>query len=353
MRLLPGWPANCRRCRPASCAAACSRMTWCTAARRLSSPPRAGRGRAPAMALACWSSRRPSRSSSGGEYVRRPARCSRSCVARKRFRGLLLAWKAFCYTLGSLVVAVIGMQLWFLSHIIYWNSYNPSATAFMQRYAEQPEAKPVRQRRVPYARISDHLKRAVVAAEDAKFLDHEGFDWEAIQKAMTKNEQRKKVVAGASTISQQLAKNLFLSGQRSWLRKGQEAIITWMMERTLSKRRILELYLNVAEWGEGVFGAEAAARYHFGVSASALGPEQSAYLAAVLPSPRRYDRGRITPYIAGRVDTILVRMAPTQIPWGWPRPKNGWKPRTCSRTCARCRSWCGSPAARRCARSSR
>jgi monofunctional glycosyltransferase len=154
----------------------------------------------------------------------------------------------------------------------------------------------------------------VVAAEDAKFLDHEGFDWEAIQKAMTKNERRGKVVAGASTISQQLAKNLFLSGQRSWLRKGQEAIITWMMERTLSKQRILELYLNVAEWGEGVFGAEAAARYHFGAAAASLGPEQSAYLAAVLPSPRRYDRARVTPYIAGRVDTILARMGSAQIP---------------------------------------
>jgi monofunctional biosynthetic peptidoglycan transglycosylase len=121
-------------------------------------------------------------------------------------------------------------------------------------------------------------------------------------------------VAGASTISQQLAKNLFLSGERSWLRKGQEAIITWMMERTLSKRRILELYLNVAEWGEGVFGAEAAARYHFGTTAAALGPEQSAYLAAVLPSPRRYERGRVTPYIAGRVDTILSRMGSAQVP---------------------------------------
>src|SRR5688572_3276265 len=314
MRLLPGWPANCRHCRPASCAAACSLMTWCTAGRRLSSPPRARRGRAPAMGLACWSSRRPSRSSSGGESVRRPARSSRSCVPRKRFLGLVLAWKAFCYTLGSVVIAVIAVQLWFLSHIIYWNSYIPSATAFMERYAEQPESKPVRQRWVPYARISEHLKRAVVAAEDAKFLDHEGFDWEAIQKAMQKNERRGKVVAGASTISQQLAKNLFLSGSRSWLRKGQEAVITWMMERTLSKRRILELYLNVAEWGEGVFGAEAAARYHFGVPASALTPEQATWLAAILPSPKRYDRGRETPYISGRMVTISARMTAAQIP---------------------------------------
>ena len=235
-------------------------------------------------------------------------------MARRRFRFLVLAWKTFCYTLGTVVIAVVGVQLWFLSHIIYWSSYNPSSTAFMERYAEQPGAKPVRQAWVPYARISEHLKRAVVAAEDAKFLDHEGFDWEAIQKAMQKNEQRGKVVAGASTISQQLAKNMFLSGSRSWMRKGQEAIITWMLERALSKRRILEIYLNVAEWGEGVFGAEAAARHHFGVPAAALGPQQATWLAAILPSPRRYERGRETPYLAGRMDTISGRMLAAQIP---------------------------------------
>jgi monofunctional biosynthetic peptidoglycan transglycosylase len=148
----------------------------------------------------------------------------------------------------------------------------------------------------------------VVVAEDAKFLDHEGFDWDAIQGALAKNQRKGRVVAGASTISQQLAKNLFLSGERSWLRKGQEAIITGMIEHTMSKRRILELYLNVAEWGDGVFGAEAAARHHFGIPASALGPEQAAWLAAILPSPRRYARGRTTPYIDGRVATILARM---------------------------------------------
>jgi monofunctional biosynthetic peptidoglycan transglycosylase len=235
-------------------------------------------------------------------------------VARRRWRPLVLAWKAFCYTLGTLVVAVIAIQLWFLSHIIYWSNFNPSSTAFMDRYLEAKPGARLRHSWVPYSRISEHLKRAVVAAEDAKFLDHEGFDWEAIQKAMQKNERRGKVVAGASTISQQLAKNLLLSGSRSWLRKGQEAAITWMMERTLSKRRILELYLNVAEWGEGIFGAEAAARHHFGVPAAALSPDQAAWLAAILPSPRRYDRGRETPYIAGRVATISARMAGAQIP---------------------------------------
>ena len=231
---------------------------------------------------------------------------------------LVALWKGFCYTLGALVIAFVAVQLWFFGNILYLARVNPASTAFMEGRLDALRAKnpkaALRHQWVSYERVSIHLKRAVVVAEDAKFLDHEGFDWEAIQKAMTKNEQRGKVVAGASTISQQLAKNLFLSGQRSWLRKGEEAIITWMMERTLSKQRILELYLNVAEWGEGVFGAEAAARYHFGASASTLGPEQSAYLAAVLPSPRRYDRARVTPYIAGRVDTILARMGAAQIP---------------------------------------
>ena len=234
-------------------------------------------------------------------------------MARRRFRFLVFAFKAFCYTLGTAVLAVIGVQLWFLSHLIYWSSFNPSSTAFMERYLEKPGAR-VRHTWVSYDRISEHLKRAVVAAEDAKFLDHEGFDWEAIQKAMQKNEQRKKVVAGASTITQQLAKNLFLSGSRSWLRKAQEAAITWMMERTLSKRRILEIYLNVAEWGEGIFGAEAAARHHFGVPAAALASEQAVWLAAILPSPKRYERGRQTPYIEGRMITISSRMSGAQIP---------------------------------------
>ena len=225
----------------------------------------------------------------------------------------MFLWKAFCYGLGTAVLVVIAVQLWFLSHLIYWSSFNPSSTAFMDRYLESPGAK-LRQVWVPYGRISENLKRAVIAAEDARFLDHEGFDWEAISKAMQKNESRGKVVAGASTISQQLAKNLFLSGSRSWQRKGQEAAITWMMERTLSKRRILEIYLNVAEWGEGVFGAEAAARHHFGVPAAALTPEQAAWLAAVLPSPKRYERGRRTPYLEGRMVTIASRMSSAQIP---------------------------------------
>jgi monofunctional biosynthetic peptidoglycan transglycosylase len=223
-------------------------------------------------------------------------------VAARRFWRAL--WKGFFYSVGALVIAFLIAQLWFYSQIVYWSRYHPETTAFM----ESRRTSKLQHTWVAYERISVHLKRSVVVAEDAKFLDHEGFDWEAIQDALTKNQRKGRVVAGASTISQQLAKNLFLSGERSWLRKGQEAIITWMIEHTMSKRRILELYLNVAEWGEGVFGAEAAARHHFGVSAAALGPEQAAWLAAILPSPRRYARGRTTPYIDGRVATILARM---------------------------------------------
>jgi monofunctional biosynthetic peptidoglycan transglycosylase len=239
-------------------------------------------------------------------------------VAARRTGGLFFAWKLFCYGLGTAVLTVIAVQLWFFVQVLYWNYYEPATSAFMDQRLELARARNpkawLRHQWVPYQRISPHLKRAVVAAEDARFLDHEGFDWEAIVQARAKNEQRGRVVAGASTISQQLAKNLFLSGTRSWLRKGQEALITWMIETTMSKRRILELYLNYAEWGEGVFGAEAAARHHFGVPASALTPEQGAWLAAILPSPRRYERGRTTPYVEGRVESILFRAASAQIP---------------------------------------
>jgi monofunctional biosynthetic peptidoglycan transglycosylase len=241
-------------------------------------------------------------------------------AARRRgaIRVGAVLWKAFCYALGALVAAFLVAQLWFFAHIALWTRVDPSSSAFMSARLEElrsrdPSAR-IERRWVPYERVSVHLKRAVVAAEDAKFLDHEGFDWQAIQKALERNEKRGRIVGGASTISQQLAKNMFLSGERSWLRKGQEALITWMMEHTLSKRRILELYLNFAEWGDGVFGAEAAARHHFGVPAAALSREQAAWLAVILPSPRRYVRGRTTPYLAARVATIGQRMGAVQVP---------------------------------------
>jgi monofunctional biosynthetic peptidoglycan transglycosylase len=233
-------------------------------------------------------------------------------------RRLRLAWKFLRYGVPALALFVLLVQAWFYAHVLWWNTHNPTSTAIMreqlERAREKDPAARLQRRWVPYARISINLKRAVVASEDAKFLDHAGFDWEAIEKAIEKNERRGRIVAGGSTISQQLAKNLLLSGERTWLRKGEEAAITWMLESTMTKRRILELYLNVAEWGDGIFGAEAAARHHFGVSAAQLGPEQAAWLAAILPSPRRYDRGRMTAYLAGRIATIRARMPMAQIP---------------------------------------
>ena len=220
--------------------------------------------------------------------------------------------------LGALVVVVLMVQGWFFAHVWWWSSHNPSSTAFMQaRLATLQQKDPkaaIRQQWVGYDRVSANLRRAVVAAEDSKFVDHEGFDWEGIQKALEKNEKRGKVVAGGSTISQQLAKNLFLSGSRSWLRKGQEAAITWMLESAMSKKRILELYLNLAEWGEGVFGAEAAARHYFGVPAAQLSVPQAAWLAAILPAPQRYDRNRGSQWIARKSEIIMARMPAAQIP---------------------------------------
>ena len=186
-----------------------------------------------------------------------------------------------------------------------------------ERHDRLRERKPgaaLRHAWVPYARISGHLKRAIVAAEDAKFADHEGFDWEAMQKAWEKNQKRGKVVAGGSTISQQLAKNLFLSGSRTPWRKAQEAMITVMMESVMDKRRILEIYLNVIEWGDGVFGAEAAARHYYGVSAAALTPAQAARLAAMVPNPRFYDRNRATPWLERKTQIILARMGAAEVP---------------------------------------
>jgi monofunctional biosynthetic peptidoglycan transglycosylase len=200
----------------------------------------------------------------------------------------------------------------------WWRGHNPQATSFMEANLERlrqkkPDAK-LKHVWVPYDRISPSLKRAIVAAEDARFADHEGFDWEAIEKALEKNRKKGKVVAGASTISQQLAKNLFLSADRTPWRKGQEALITVMIEQLMDKRRILEIYLNVIEWGDGVFGAEAAARHYYGTSAAGLGPEPAARLAAMVPRPRFYDRNRNTPWLNRKTQLILARMPAAEVP---------------------------------------
>ena len=226
--------------------------------------------------------------------------------------------KVLLWIIAAAFAALLLLQLWFLGHIVIWKYSPPSSTAFMDARLEQLRDKDsravLRYDWVDYARVSGQLKRAIIAAEDMKFVDHEGFDWEGIQRALEKNQKKGKAVAGGSTITQQLAKNLFLSGERSYVRKLQEAVITLMLEMVLDKRRILELYLNVAEWGVGVFGAEAAARHYYGQSAAFLGAEQSARLAAMLPRPQYYDRNRGSAYLEGYAERIQGRMGASQIP---------------------------------------
>ena len=228
------------------------------------------------------------------------------------------AWRWPARIVLLLIAAVVVYQFWILGSVVWWIWFNPSTSAFMEESLEvlqqhDPDAV-LRHQWVPYERISIHLKRALIAAEDAKFLDHDGFDWEAIQKAYEKNLKKGKVVAGGSTISQQLAKNLFLSGRRTPWRKAEEALITLMIENMMSKRRIFEIYLNIIEWGNGVFGAQAAARYYYGTSAANLTAEQSARLAAMVPKPRYYDRVRETPLLERRTGIILERMAKVSVP---------------------------------------
>lgn len=186
---------------------------------------------------------------------------------------------------------------------------NPTSTALMD--ARQVQAKE-RGRAigrqwtwVPLSRISPYLRHAVVAAEDALFFTHEGFDWEGIKEAAKYNLEAGELKRGGSTITQQLAKNLYLSSERSLVRKAREALITRALERHLTKKRILELYLNVAEWGQGIYGAEAAARHHFGKPSHDLTADEAAWLAAILPSPRRYDPLRKTSFLTRRHERIL------------------------------------------------
>jgi len=210
------------------------------------------------------------------------------------------------------------VQLYFLVQIWWWVDHNPGMTAFMrQQQAALQEINPkanIQQQWVPYGRISGNLKRAVIASEDANFSEHEGVDWDALQKAYEKNAKKKKVVAGGSTITQQLAKNLFLSGSRSYLRKGEELIITYMLEALMDKERIFEIYLNVVEFGKGIFGAEAAARHYYGVAAASLGAAQAAKLAVMLPNPRYFDAHRDSSYLARRTGVILKRMGSAELP---------------------------------------
>ncbi|WP_159558358.1 monofunctional biosynthetic peptidoglycan transglycosylase [Alcanivorax sp. S71-1-4] len=220
--------------------------------------------------------------------------------------------------LALALVALVLLQLWFAAWLFWYRSHPPLETAFMARELsrlrdDNPQAR-LRYDWVPYEQISNHLKRAVLAAEDTRFTQHGGIDWDGVKHAIERNREAGDTVAGGSTISQQLAKNLFLSSRRSYVRKGQELVITLMLEQVLDKRRILELYLNVAEWGDGVFGAEAAARHYFGKPAAQLQPWEAADLAARLPRPRYYDRNGRTDWLRQYSGIIQARMYQVPIP---------------------------------------
>lgn len=227
-------------------------------------------------------------------------------------------WRWLGKGVAAAVALVLLYQLWIFAHVLWWIDHDPRSTAFMEaglvrQQAKNPDAV-LRHKWVPYDRISRHLKRAVVAAEDARFVEHAGFDVAGIQKAFEKNVKKGRLVAGGSTITQQLAKNLFLSGDRSFLRKGQEVIITLMIESTWSKRRILEVYLNVIEWGNGIYGAEAAARRYYKKSAATLSRDQAARMAAMIPNPRWYENHRGSRLYQRRVVLIKRYMGSVRVP---------------------------------------
>lgn len=231
----------------------------------------------------------------------------------------------FKVALAAFLLAIFAFFLYQfgLFVMVIWLCFkDPTSSAFMratqaQLRRENPDAV-IKFEWVAYDRISDNLKRAVVASEDANFVSHRGVEWEAIRKAreynMRQAAQGLSRMRGGSTITQQLAKNLFLSGSRSYWRKGQELLLTYMIEAVMSKQRILELYLNLAQWGVNVFGAEAAAAHYYRADASRLGQVHAARLAAMLPNPAYYDRRGDTSYLRSRTATIQKRMRLVEIP---------------------------------------
>ena len=246
----------------------------------------------------------------------------------------LLRW------LALVLLAAVALELFFVLRIALMVVVDPQSTSFQRSeiWAQLHSRGSLRwqQQWVPYAQISDHLKRAVIASEDDGFVAHEGVDWNAIEKAWERNARaeaqaqaragkaakaapaarpaRPPKIRGGSTITQQLAKNLLLSGERTLLRKGQEFILTMALELFLSKQRILEIYLNNVEWGEGVFGAEAAAQHYYRKSAARLAPAEAARLAVMLPAPKRFEKTPGSAYLAGRTRTILARMGSAELP---------------------------------------
>lgn len=224
-------------------------------------------------------------------------------------------WAKTCVWLSLGLLCVL--QLWFFAHVLWWRWVNPAQSHFMASRLEvlrneNPQAR-LQHYWVDYEDISNSLKRAVVAAEDDRFMSHKGIDFHNIQRAITRNKQKGRAVVGGSTITQQLAKNLFLSPSRSYWRKAQEAVIALELELLWSKRRILEVYLNLVEWGDGVYGVEAAARHYHHISAAQLSPYQAVTMAVMLPSPRRYER-RYPAWLLAHARQVQARMKFTAIP---------------------------------------
>jgi monofunctional biosynthetic peptidoglycan transglycosylase len=248
--------------------------------------------------------------------------------------------------IGLLLVAALSLQVYFALRIVLMSVVDPQSTTFERseawRLATSAQPLAWQQRWADDAAISANLKRAVIASEDAGFTEHSGVEWDALEKAWERNQRaeaaanranerivrqeatgsktaaavplRAPKIVGGSTITQQLAKNLFLEGERSLPRKAQEILLAWEMEAVLGKRRILEVYLNSVEWGEGVFGAEAAARRYFHVGARALSAAQAAQLAVMLPAPKRFEKRLGSPYMASRTATIMARMGGVELP---------------------------------------
>ncbi|WP_118182289.1 monofunctional biosynthetic peptidoglycan transglycosylase [Paraburkholderia phosphatilytica] len=237
-------------------------------------------------------------------------------INRHRARPGMIRW-AF-YVACVLAVAWIATQVFYFAQIAVWNFVNPQSTAFMRSDAwrlsqDRPDLS-IQHTWVPYDQISRNLKRAIIASEDANFVNNNGYETDAILQAWEKNKARGKIVAGGSTITQQLARNLFLSREKSYIRKGQELIITWMLETLMDKERIYEIYLNSVEWGNGVYGADAAAHYYYRTSASKLTAWQSARLAVMLPRPKYFDEHRGSAYLAQRAGVIARRMGAAELP---------------------------------------
>ncbi len=228
----------------------------------------------------------------------------------------LVRWAV--YAASVVALAWCGTQLFYFAQIALWNVVDPSSTAFMRAdaarlAADRPDLS-IQHVWVPYERVSRNLKRAIIASEDANFVNNNGYETDAILQAWEKNKARGHIVRGGSTISQQLARNLFLSPEKSYIRKGQELIITWMLETLLDKERIFEIYLNSVEWGNGVYGAEAAAHYYYRTSAAQLSAWQAARLAVMLPRPKYFDEHRNSPYLAQRAAVIARRMGAAELP---------------------------------------